>query len=574
MKITPKETEEIRVRAAGMGPAERANLARKYGVSERQIARITRGVRSMRKGRADAKADRERLSLLGPELVAWLLGQIEEGVAVRDAIASAHDLAIEGHEKLGKSRHTLVRALAGQGYGIAEMRRRGAARPDGSRAPMVKRRQERIHPNSLHQYDETRAPCMYVDERDGYVVFAPEMRIDWEKRQKGKSPLWVAGTLDDASRGQWFYPIPTPCAEAVLESLAAAWTPKDDPRVPFCGMPLQVYGDNGSWLNCETTRAALEAIDVKLSLHHPYHPESKGKIERAFQSACSLWAQERLSRSWVEVREDGGSVRRVLRMRGDQVPEFFLRLNLLANNRVNRETGEAPIERWTRLIMQYPDCLRAPPPPEVFQELALARLIIKLSPDVTLGLPGGERVGLDYGVFGEMVGREVEVRFRRRERDRPVAENEQIIVIFEGKRWVLPRAARAIAHSLDYREQPVTPAERLSIAAGRVDYAGQDLTRHAEADAPVRSLGGIQPIPFDAARIADLLGKKMLQIGRFEALDRLQRAGVLSSPMSEEDKRRSIAWFGASEVVNLEVVDEIVRTGSCPAARSSEAASA
>jgi hypothetical protein len=221
----------------------------------------------------------------------------------------------------------------------------------------------------------------------------------------------------------------------------------------------------------------------------------------------------------------------------------------------------------------YPDCLRAPPPPEVFKELTLARLLIKLSPDVTIGLPGGERVGLDWSVFGELVGREVEVRFRRRERDRPVAENEQIIVIFEGKRWSVARAPRAIAHGLDYREQPVTAAERLSIAAGRVDYSGQDLTRHAETAAPARPLN-VQPIPFDASRLSEILGRKMLQVGRFEALDRLQRAGVLASPMTDEDKRRTIGWFGGSEVVNLELVDEIIRTGAPAPGRASTQASA
>lgn len=573
MKITTKEKEEIRAKSAGMGRVEMLELARKYGISNRQIARITRAVRCPRKARADARADREYLELLGRDLVLWLLGQIEEGVAVRDAIAAARDLKIDGQDGLGKSKYRLIRALESRGYRIAEMRRRGAARPDGSRAPMVKRRQERIHPNSLHQYDETRAPSMYVDERDGYVCFAPEMRIDWEKRQKGKSPLWVAGTLDDASRVQWFHPIPTPCAEAVLESLAAAWLPKEDPRLPLAGLPEQVYGDNGSWLNSETVRAALDALGVRLSLHHPYHPEAKGKIERAFQSACSLWAQERLSRSWVETRAGGGQVRRVLRMRGDEVAPFFARLNLLANNRVNRETGEAPLDRWMRLVAQHPDCLRAAPPKEVFEELALARLLIKLSPDVTLGLPGGERVGLDWAVFGELVGREVEVRFRRRERDRPVAENEQIIVIFEGKRWSVARAPRAIAHGLDYRTQPVTPAERLSIAAGRIDYSGQDLPRHAEASAPDRTLS-VTPIPFDASRLSEILGRRMLQVGRFEALDRLQRAGVLASPMTDEDKRRTLGWFGGTEVVNLELVDEIIRTGGLQADRASAPASA
>jgi transposase InsO family protein len=553
-----------------MGQAEIAELARKYGVSERHVARISRGARPPRKGRLDARRDREYLDLLGESLVLWIVGQLDEGVAIRDAVASAHDCDVPRAERLGASPYRLQRALTSQGYQVTAMRKAGAIRPDGSRAPMVKRRVERIHPNSLHQYDETRAPCMYVDERDGYVCFDPEMRIDWEKRQKGKSPLWVAGTLDDVSRARWFVPIPTPCAEAVLEALSEAWLPKDDPRAPLEGLPEQVYGDNGSWLNSETVRAALEALGVKLALHRPYHPEAKGKIERAFLAACSLWAQERLCRSSVEVRGDGQSVRRVLRMRGDEVRPFFLRLNLLWNNRINRETGEEPFERWLNLVTRWPECLRAAPPREVFHELALARLLKRISPAVTLDLPGGEKVGLDYSVFGELVGTEVEIRFRRRERDRPVLDGERVIVIAGDRRWEVARRPPVLEHRLDYREQPVTSAERLSIAARRVDYSGQDLTRHAEASAPERPLP-VAPIPFDASRIAEIVGRRMLQIGRFEALERLQQAGVFSRPLSEEDKRRAAAWLGASEVVNLDVVDHIARSGAPPAGAAAEA---
>ena len=581
MGLARGEKQELaRLWRPDFGAAEVGDFARRYAVSKSTIWRATRAARRDRQPRADAKHESLYVQELGLECVLFVLGQVEEGVAVRDAIAAARSCGVAGADKL--SRFKFQRALDAYEYQIARMRARGPARPDGSRAPMVKRSQERLHANSLHQYDETRAPCMFVDERDGMIVFDPELRIDWSKRQAGKTPLWVACTLDDASRARWFTPIPTPSAEAVLTALGEAWSPKPgeeadgrDGRLPFFGLPEQVYGDNGSWLSSETVRAALKALGVRPSFHHPYHPESKGKVERAFLAGASLWAQERLARSSVELKDEGRSVRRVLRMTGDQVPAFFLRMNLLFNNRVHAVTGEAPFARWCRLIVASPESLRAPPPAEVFAELRLARLILKVEPNCTLRMPGGERVGLDWAVFGPLVGREVETRFKRLERGRAVAEGETVVIVADGNRWEVARRAPAPDRRLDYREQPVTPAEVLSAMAGRVDYAGHDLTRHAAEGAPTYRLG-VEPRPFDAGRIADLVGRRMMQIGRYEAIERLQAAGRLSRPMSDEDSRRADAWLGGegTEVIDLDVVDAICRTGAAPAEGQAEAGAA
>ena len=562
MGISKRERDElVRLWRPDMTGPERTALADRLGISERSLWRLSRPVRSGRRRRADRRDDAEYAELLGDALVLWCVGQLDQGVSLRDVLAAAHDLKKAGHEHL--SEYRLGRAIAQHGYSVAASRALGQVRPDGSRAPAVKRRVERARANTLHQYDETRAPSMYVDVETGEYVYESGLAIDWRQQQRGRAPLWVACVIDDASRARHFTPIPTPSAEAVLAALADAWLPKADPLLmPFQGVPEQVYGDNGSWLSSETVREALRALEVRPSFHEPYHPEAKGKVERAFRACASLFAQERLARSEVEATAAGRSRRVTLRMQEADLPTFFARLNLHANNHVSAATREIPYERWNRLIEAHPETFRAAPPADVFGELSLARLVTTIRPDVSVRLPGGERVGLDWPVFGRLVGREVTVRYRRVERDREAAEGETIVLEVAGERMEAPRRAPAPDRHLVAAERPVTSAETLSAAAARVDYSGDDLTRHAAAAARAWPLS-VQPRPFDATRAAALERRAVL-VGRFEALERLQRARRLSTPLTDTDKRLAAVWL-PGETITLDALEHLIRHGQLPA---------
>jgi len=565
--ISPKEREELRrLWRPDITAAERAALAERFGVSERSLWRLTRGVRSGRRGRSDRRSDAEYAALLGDDLVLWCVGQLDRDVAIRDVIAAARDLGKPNADRL--SEYRLRRALAHHGYSVAASRALGKARPDGSRAPAVKRRVQRVRANTLHQYDETRAPSMYVDVETGEYVYDSGVSIDWRQQQRGRAPLWVACTIDDASRARHFVPIPTPSAEAVLAALAEAWTEKPDPlTMPFAGLPETVYGDNGSWLSSETVREALRALEVRPAFHEPYHPEAKGKVERSFRACASLFAQELLSRTQVERTAEGRTKRVILRMQAADLPEFFRRLNLYWNNRKSAATGEAPYDRWVRLIEAHPETFRAAPPAETFRELALARLVTCVRPDVSVRLPGGERVGLDWAVFGHLVGREVTVRYRRLERGREPAEGETVVIEVGDERMEAPRRAPAPDRHLSAAERPITAAEALSTAAARVDYSGEDLTRHAAASARAHPLA-VRPRPFDAGR-ASALERRAVLVGRFEAIERLQRAGRLSTPLSETDKRLAALWL-PGETIDLESLEHVIRHGQLPAERAGD----
>jgi len=570
MGLSNQEREELRrLWRPSFGAAEVRALAEKFGVSDRTIWRLTREARP-RARRADKRRDAEYARELGGDLLRWCVGQLDERVALRDVLAAAHDLEKPGHELLTPYR--LRRALAHYGYSVRASRARGEARPDGSRAPAVKRAVQRVRANTLHQYDETRAPQMYVDLESGDYVYDSGFVVDWRERQPGRAPLWVAQILDDASRARHFVPIPTPSAESVLAALAEAWLPKADPLLmPFYGLPEQIYGDNGSWLSSETVREALRALDVKPSFHEPHHPWAKGKVERSFHSAASFYAQERLTRSRVEETREGRSRRILLRMTAADLPEFFRRLNLLANVRESRATGEAPYARWVRLIQAHPETFRAAPPAEIFQDLALARFATCVRPDVSVRLPGGERIGLDWSVFGGLVAREVLVRYRRLERGRESAEGEKILIEIDGQRWEAARRAPAPERRLVAEECPRTAAEVLSEEAARVDFSGEDLTRHAAAAAPTWNLG-VEPKPFDAGQ-REALEKRIVKVGRYEAIERLQRAGRLSTPLSETDRRLAAAWL-PGETIDLEQLEHLVRHGRLPDAQEEGQASA
>jgi transposase InsO family protein len=561
--------QEIRAHwRPGMTAAETAELAGRFGCDPRTVWRVTRDLRPRRR-RRDGRPDEEYRREIGDELLIWLVGLIDRGVP--------HDVAIRAARAAGKAKagevtvYVLRRALKAAGYRTREMRRRGAEKPDGSRAPVIKRSYARHHANSLHHYDETRAPAMYVDESDGSLVFDPLSGIDPDARQAGKTPFWVAGVLDDASRACHLAPIPTPSAEVVLDALAEAWLPKDDPRMPFFGLPELVYADNGSWANSETVREFLGLAGVKSSCHHPYQPWAKGKIERLFRTTNPFWILSRLERTRLVDTDQGGVRRKVLRMRGAEVPAFFARLNLYLNGRRQSSTGEIPYARWIRLVSSSPTSLRAPPPREAFEAAKLCWVETRVDPLCTVRLPGGERIGLDYGLFAAAVGRPLRVGFRRRERDRPVAPQETIQVLWKGRRFEAERREFAPAGRLDWRDQPRTPGEELAARAAKVDYSGDDLTRFAEREARPYTLS-VAPVAFDLSRLAGKLGEAARRCSRLEALERLQEAGVFARPMTSDDRARAAAWFGSAEIVDVDRLETIIATGDAPAADTASAA--
>jgi hypothetical protein len=103
-----------------------------------------------------------------------------------------------------------------------------------------------------------------------------------------------------------------------------------------------------------------------------------------------------------------------------------------------------------------------------------------------------------------------------------------------------------------------------------VDYSGEDLTRHAAA-APAWNLG-VEPRPFDSGA-REALEKRIVNVGRYVAIERLQRAGRLSTPLSETDRRLAAAWL-PGETIDMERLEHLVRHGRLPDAQEDGQASA
>ena len=77
-----------------------------------------------------------------------------------------------------------------------------------------------------------------------------------------------------------------PGSMAIASALYHAFLPKPQSQEwwPMYGLPRMIYIDNGKdWISRHIEVGAL-TFDIKLERHEPYHPQSKGKIERLFRT--------------------------------------------------------------------------------------------------------------------------------------------------------------------------------------------------------------------------------------------------------------------------------------------------
>jgi hypothetical protein len=183
-------------------------------------------------------------------------------------------------------------------------------------------------------------------------------------------------------------------------------------------------------------------------------------------------------------------------------------------------------------------------------------------------------IGLDYQVLGNLVGKTVKVGFRRRERDRPVAPGETIVVVLGDKRWEVPRREWAAAGSVSWEDQPRTSGEILAAKAALVDYSQDDLTLHMERGArEFEALPAALARPFDPLKLTALMGQAQTRMGRLEAIDRLQSAGLLPRPMTAGAQETAARVLGLAETVSLETVHGWLKRGKPPEADRAAGAS-
>lgn len=137
------------------------------------------------------------------------------------------------------------------------------------------------HSNECWQFDLSPSDLKSVDEPV------------WYDKSKGLPILMLYSIVDDRSGVcyQQYRNVHGEDAGNALRFLFDAMSPKDDPDIPFHGIPSVIYLDNGPIAKSTVFLNVMHFLGIEIKIHMPDSKDkrrktarSKGKVERAFRT--------------------------------------------------------------------------------------------------------------------------------------------------------------------------------------------------------------------------------------------------------------------------------------------------
>lgn len=109
---------------------------------------------------------------------------------------------------------------------------------------------------------------------------------EWEDGGWVAKQVWITVFMDAHSRAIAGFEVRTrpPNAALLGRALLGAIRPKSDPAWPVHGVPEEIQTDNGTDYTSLSFRTSLAALHIDHVLDPPYHPQSKGRVERWFRT--------------------------------------------------------------------------------------------------------------------------------------------------------------------------------------------------------------------------------------------------------------------------------------------------
>src|SRR5258706_12896315 len=140
--------------------------------------------------------------------------------------------------------------------------------------------------NFLHHYDPTVAEAFYAND-DGTIGREEKHQRYKNKPGNRKPRLILYSLVDDHSRllfARFYFSENT---LNLLDFCFRAWSKKDDRRMPFFGIPDNLYADSGAPLKSTKFTNAAKVLGVKITETTPSHAtefgqRKNGKAERTF----------------------------------------------------------------------------------------------------------------------------------------------------------------------------------------------------------------------------------------------------------------------------------------------------
>ena len=302
-----------------------ARIAAASDVTERTLRRWLAayradGIRGLERVR---RADAGKRRKLPPELVALVRSMATK--RPRPTTAAIHRKVQD---------EARARGIAGASYSvIADIVRKvqPARIAVATDAAAYRDRHELVHrreasaPNEMWQADHTVLDVLVFDDR--------------------RKPIrpWLTVVMDDYSRAVAGYMLTTDAPSAANTALAlrqAIWR-KIEPDWSVCGIPEQLYVDNGSDFVSEHIEQACIALKIRVIHSRPGRPRGRGKIERLFRTINDMFLPDvpghlikgqPLSEPAIDLSE--------------LTARFEGFLHGVYHQRKHGTTGEAPLARW------------------------------------------------------------------------------------------------------------------------------------------------------------------------------------------------------------------------------------
>lgn len=509
----------------GRARQEADRLAARYGVTRASIYRMTREVRPPRKRRADRET--RSIENLDPT-TPW--GYCA-GLVVKHEFAA--DLALATGRANGKD----------LGVSVATFRRwlreAGASRRHVKIYRRPCRRFEAARPNDLWQMDFTQAAQYYIADDGGISAWGVGER---RENKRGRIPLVVACVVDDHSRARYRRAYPTMRKDHLLDFLQHSFSPKSDPRHPLCGLPRMIYSDNDSIIHNGIVDEALDFLAIGHDAHLPVtdaKPDAArgtGKVERAFRS---LKEAEKIThlQKWQSL---------------DEFNAWLFEDDIRYGNQEHGTTGDMPFARWSSIRA---DELRLPPADEIFNRLYFREKASPISAHLTIRPGDGREWQLPFAepFIGIMQrGEKLDYFMLPKDPDR-------ILALADG-----------VEHEVRYKPATIDVArvsggEVKSVAATALDQARAVLGEHSyRGDAIPRPGDGEKfPVWFRPAGAQFDEGKMEVParagVNRVEAIDRLQKRGIVATPITAEERAWVDALFAARAEIAEDELTEIIR---------------
>lgn len=240
------------------------------------------------------------------------------------------------------------------------------------KAPSLATEIDARHPNHVHEVDASTAILFYLDGKGRVRVQRYDLADARNKPQAWARHvttrlLLIRWALVDVYSGATFVTYRQASGENaadLVEILHEAWSRKEDPRYPLCGVPEILYADQGSPQKSSYVESLTTALSVRLILHASSHERDDAPAARAtgsVEAAMRVW-EAAFESQWAYAPPKGG-----IDEVNAQAADFLPRFNSDPRYRLSRAKATRS-ELWNDITEAQ---LRLPPNLEMFRALAV-----------------------------------------------------------------------------------------------------------------------------------------------------------------------------------------------------------